>query len=68
MRMLKLAAAWPISWTCFWIGSMHLIIMNLWDNEYWIGFWYPLYNDFMMESNAIQTWANGEKYFPWDKP
>jgi hypothetical protein len=67
--MWKLVLAWPASWFCYWVGDLYCRIMELWDNnEYWVAFWYPLYNDFMIDSSTIQDWAGGTKYFPWGAP
>lgn len=68
MAVLKLIVAWPLSWFCYGVGDLYSRILNLWDNEYWAAFWYPLYNDFMIDSCTIQDWAGGTKYFPWETP
>jgi hypothetical protein len=66
MAVLKLIVAWPLSWFCFWVGHFYSVLLR-WDNKYWVAFWYPAYNGFMIESSIIQDWAGGTKYFPWSQ-
>lgn len=66
MELLKHLVAWPASWFCHGVGHLYSIILNMRDTERWAAFWYPLYNDFMIESSVIQDWAGGrEPYYPW---
>lgn len=66
MAVLKHLVAWPLSWFCYGVGHLYSLFLNAWDNELWAAFWYPLYNDFMIESSNIQDWAGGQApRYPW---
>lgn len=68
MGVLRHLVSWPISWLCYGIGHLCSALMNLWDNEYWAGVLYPMYNNLMIGSSNIQDWAGGqEPRYPWGK-
>lgn len=53
-----------LSWAAWSLGHLASVIMNWVDTEWWIGFWYPIYNWFMNLSSDIQGSGKG----PWEQP
>lgn len=53
-----------LSWACYYIGDIACGILELWDNEYWVAFWYPLYNNMMLSSEYFQ---GDSPKGPWSK-
>ena len=62
------------SWTCYYLGDWTSMILELFDNDMWCSFWYPIYNKLMIWSGDIQdaagydprTGADTSKW-PWFK-
>jgi hypothetical protein len=66
MSRARLLAAWPLCWLLYGFGDIASRVLNLIDTEWWCQFWYPIYNRSMLASSAIQDWAKGERWFPWN--
>jgi len=45
---------WFFAWLVHLIGCGLWLVMEAWDNEKWIGFWYPICNWVLLKSSDIQ--------------
>jgi hypothetical protein len=53
-----------MSWFLYGLGHFSSKVMEAFDNEYWVGFWYPIYNWFMIASSYTQDKHNVDG--PWE--
>lgn len=56
---MKKVIAWPLVWGLFWTG--HAVSYAL--RVDWLAWLYPVYNNLMLGSSAVQDWAGLDK--PW---
>ena len=43
-----------LSWLCYYIGDFSYTILELFNNKFWVGFWYPIYHKFLCWSSHFQ--------------
>ncbi len=54
-----------LSWIFFFLGDLASKPLNWVDREWWVSFWYPIYNTLMIASVNIQK---DDPRGPWGKP
>ena len=64
---MKALIAFPIAWFLYLLGDTAYRVLALFDDsEYWVAFWYPVYNNLMIAADRVQKWCG--KYgpaWPW---
>lgn len=68
MKILLYPFALFMSWCCWLLGHVSYLILDLYDNENWINFWFKPYQSGMQLSSQSQDFVGGHGgIWPWSE-